>query len=108
MKILFDGRPKQFGCVRVVCADRIMIELLNSNNDCNVSQRLLDDKRSGKESFFELMFKSGAKLKVSDTRHNFYIFGYHYSGQDILEAAADLVRWEAERQARLRIEKFPK
>lgn len=105
MKILLpkDKRVRQFGTIKVRCTDSMMAEILAAKDRWprrNVERYLEQIKavRSGKESFFEFMFYSGAKLKV-DTQGGFYIYAYNSDGKDGLMAAEELKMMKSLRDA---------
>lgn len=89
--------PKQFAFVPVVCSDQKMAELmtvasaLGSSHSRDAATVLHSLKLYREHSTSEFwMFDSGAKLCVAPGGKNFGIYGYHYDGQDIRDAAAEL------------------
>lgn len=105
MKFITEGNIKQFGCIGVVCGDRVMAELLS----CNPFYRgglgpdfylaRFADFRCGSQSMFEWVFRSGAKLKVGDKPNRFHILGYSSDYKDGLAAMDELRLMETLRQA---------
>ena len=97
MKILLNKneRPRQFGTIKVLCSDQKMAEILAAKNRwpkrrVEAILQHIKDMRSGKETFFEFLFHSGAKLKVDVMAGNFYIYSYSSDGMDGVHAAEEL------------------
>ena len=97
MKIQIPSEFRQFQSVPVVCSDRKMFEIL-SNQTLHIGNlvRLRADGHRGEI----YMFNSGAKLSMSEGRHRYHIYGYHYAGQDIKDAIAELLCYEHDYQKR--------
>lgn len=97
MKILLkkNEHPRQFGSIRVICSDQKMAEILAAKNRwpkrrVEAILQHIKDMRSGKETFFEFLFHSGAKLKVDVMAGHFYIYSYSSDGKDGVWAAEEL------------------
>jgi hypothetical protein len=107
----------QFGCSKIVCADRVMAEMLSCSpyfpggsfqQDAEFHQKEFQSFRQGPSGFFEWLFRSGAKLKVDADRDHFYIYGYSSDGKDTLSAVEELYMLEALRKANFAAEKMNK
>jgi len=93
--IIPEGGPRQFSSVPVKVSAKVLAEILcfirTGNEVADWGYRL---KRADGEF---LCFGSGAKL--CKRGRSFYIYGYHYSGEDILSAIGELKMAECLRKA---------
>lgn len=106
MKIVLakGARPAQFSATPVVCSDKKMAEVLAANhryptNSAAVFLESIKNFRSGKTSYFEYCFRSGAKLKIKMGQKNFFIYSYSSDGKDGLAAIEELRMLESLRAA---------
>lgn len=93
--ILPNNGVAQFCAIQVICSDNVMAEILSCRREFPERhiagfKKAISEFRSGKESFFEYMFGSGAKLKIDRRKNRFYIYCYHYAGKDGLRAVEEL------------------
>jgi len=91
MKIITDTL-KQFGCAHIHCSDLVMAEMLEVSpfdNTGHVSAAFFMHRfntvRANAETGdnqFEILLKSGAKLKIGGGKNRFYVFAYASDAAD--------------------------
>lgn len=105
---------RQFDCIKITCADGKMIAMLGlSPTNSAPTLQYVQEFRAGKHSYFEWMFRSGAKLKLDDKVNRWYIYCYSAGGGDGREAMDELkmlyALYRAQKHAdRMNKRSFPK
>lgn len=112
MKIIVKRKIGQFDVVPVICHDAIMAEMLVSSPNSKIEKfsdhqnlsvwmlNTIENARLGITSYYEWMFHSGAKLKLQEKPHHFYIYTYSSDGKDGYDAIKELKMLEAVYQVR--------
>lgn len=103
MKIQIPSEFRQFQCVPVTCSDTKMWDILSRSRPHTRNLNFLRKENHRGEVF---MFNSGAELSMSEGRHRYHIYGYHYAGQDIRDAIAELMVMELAHRQRRVIRKY--